>query len=299
MSESEYEIYIRKIVLLGDAEVGKTSLIRRFVANKYDDKYLITVGTKVTEKNLLIKHSQDVRTHLKLMIWDFMGQKGFKKIESSGLNGASGALMVYDISRAETLASIEEYWLPRLEEDAPGIPIILLANKIDLRETIENDTPEALALDDFQKIAHRNRSIGFFTSALSGQNVENAFIGLGKRLIKNISKQSDQQLIQKIASHVNGGCQSPIIKATDDIIMDFHTSFGGDFEETMPIIRRQFEKAGVDINDPTIEGLRKAVKYLCNVESNFWPHKEVSFRLKRRLSIINQLNGIDIDEYRF
>jgi small GTP-binding protein len=296
---SDIEIYIRKIVLLGDAAVGKTSLIRRFVINKYDDKYLGTVGTKVTEKNLLIKQDQDIRTNLKLMIWDFMGQKGFRKIESSGLKGATGALIVYDVTRAETFSSIEKYWLPRLEEDAPGIPMIFLANKIDLRKNIDPNSAEAAALDDFQKIAHQNKTIGFFTSALTSQNVENGFIALGKRLIKNISQQSDQQLIQKLASHINGGTESPIIKATDDIIMDFHTSFGGDFEETMPIIRRQFEKAGVDINNPTIEGLRKAIKYLGMVESNFWPDKEVSSRLKRRLSIINQLKGIDIDDYLF
>ena len=92
---SEMNTIKKKIVLLGDGAVGKTSLIRRFVINKFDDKYLCTLGTKVTEKNLLVKVDAGVTLGLKLMIWDFMGQKGFHKIEKSGLEGATGALLVY------------------------------------------------------------------------------------------------------------------------------------------------------------------------------------------------------------
>jgi small GTP-binding protein len=296
---SEIETYKRKIVLLGDGAVGKTSLIRRFVTNKFDDKYLCTVGTKVTEKNLLVKCKQGIKKNLKLMVWDFMGQKGFKKIEKSGLMGATGALIVYDVSRSETFASIEEYWIPRLQEAAPGVPIIFLANKIDLRSSIDKNSSEATSMDEFQSMVNRYKAIGYFTSALTGQNVEKAFIGLGKKLMKNISQQSTPQLPKRIIHQIDGNYESAIIKVTDEIIMDFYKNFGGDLEETMPIIRKQFEKAGVDINDPTIEGLRKAIKYLRNVESNFWPQKEVNFRMKRRLSIINQINEMDISEYRF
>jgi small GTP-binding protein len=295
----EIETYKRKIVLLGDGAVGKTSLIRRFVTNKFDDKYLCTVGAKVTEKNLLVKCKQGIKKKLKLLIWDFMGQKGFRKIEKSGLRGATGALIVYDVSRSETFSSIEEYWIPRLQEAAPEVPIIFLANKIDLRSSIDENSPEASSMDDFQRMVNRYKAIGYFTSALTGQNVEKAFIGLGKKLMKNISQQPKLELPKRIIHQIDGNYESAIIRATDEIIMDFYKNFGGDFEETMPIIRKQFEKAGVDINDPTVDGLRKAIKYLRNVESNFWPQKEVNFRMKRRLSIVNQINEIDLSDYRF
>ena len=80
--------------------------------------------------------------------------------------------------------------------------------------------------------------------------------------------------------------------------MDFYENYGSSLEETMPIIRKQFEKAGVDINDPTIKGLRKAVKFLGKVESNFWSHEEVTCRMRKRLSIINQINEINIAKRR-
>jgi small GTP-binding protein len=293
---SEINTYKRKIVLLGDGGVGKTSLIRRFVINKFDDKYLCTVGTKVTEKNLLVKDKQGEKMKLRLLIWDFMGQKGFRKIEKSGLRGTSGAIIVYDVSRPETMASIEEYWIPRLHEAAPDVPIMILANKIDLFSDSEKTSQETTSSANLQNMLNRNNASGYFTSALTGNNVGKAFSGMGKMLIKNLIQQSTPQLPKSIIRQVNSNYESDLIKATDEIIMDFHKNFGSDFEETMPIIRRQFEKAGVDINDPTVESLRRAIDYLGRVESNFWSYEEVSSRRKKRLSIINQIYGINESE---
>lgn len=290
---SEIKAYKRKIVLLGDGAVGKTSLVRRFVTNIYDDKYLATVGTKVTEKDLLVIDGGGAKTNLKLMIWDFMGQKGFRKIEKSGLKGTSGALIVYDVSRIETLANIEDYWIPVLHEAAPGVPIVFLANKIDLRSDIEKNSPEATTIDDFQNMANRYKASGYFTSAKTGENVETAFRGMGKMLTKDFTVQTPPQLTERVIRNASVGYESPIIKATDEIIMDFYKKYGASLEETMPIIRKQFERAGVDINEPTIEGLRKAVKFLGKVERNFWSHDEVSFRMKKRLSMINHIVQIN------
>ena len=83
--------------------------------------------------------------------------------------------------------------------------------------------------------------------------------------------------------------QSAIVKVADEIIMDFYKEYGSSMEETMPIIRKQFENAGIDINNPTIEGLRKAVELLGEVESSFFSQEEVATRLKKRMSLINRL----------
>jgi len=290
---TDINTFKRKIVLLGDGAVGKTSLIRRFVINRFDDKYLSTVGSKVTEKNLLVTNKLGTRTDLKLLIWDFMGQKGFRNIERSGLTGTAGALLVYDISRAETLTSLEDYWIPLLKVAAPDVPIIFLANKIDLSSRIEKYTPEATALDDFQNMVFRYNAKGYFTSALDGTNVENAFISMGKFLMKDMHQQTKLKLPEKINEYLNKRYCSKIIRATDEIIMDFYENFGSTFEETMPIIRKQFEKAGVDINNPTIDGLRNAIMNLKVVESNFWSNEEVSSRMKKRLAILNQIDEVN------
>ena len=114
----------RKILLLGDASVGKTSLIRRFVVDKFSDDYITTIGTKVTKKDL--RFDQGSRTvDLSMMIWDVLGQKGYKGIQESAFRGARGVILVFDLTRPETKASFEEYWVPRVRAVAGAIPIVI------------------------------------------------------------------------------------------------------------------------------------------------------------------------------
>src|SRR5438046_784173 len=80
----------RKILLLGDGAVGKTSLIRRFVVDKFSDDYITTIGTKVTKKDLRLESPGKV-TDLTFMIWDVLGQKGYKGIQESSFQGAKAA----------------------------------------------------------------------------------------------------------------------------------------------------------------------------------------------------------------
>ena len=88
----------RKILLLGDGAVGKTSFIRRFVVDKFSDDYITTIGTKVTKKDLRIE-SPSKAVELTFMIWDVLGQKGYKNIQESAFQGSKGALLVYDVTR--------------------------------------------------------------------------------------------------------------------------------------------------------------------------------------------------------
>src|SRR5436309_13623125 len=88
----------RKILLLGDGAVGKTSLIRRFVVDKFSDDYITTIGTKVTKKDLRLE-SPGKATDMTLMIWEVLGQEGYRGIQESFLHGAKDALLVYDESR--------------------------------------------------------------------------------------------------------------------------------------------------------------------------------------------------------
>src|SRR6267378_7040900 len=103
----------RKILLLGDGAVGKTSLIRRFVVDKFSDDYITTIGTKVTKKDLRLELGSRT-VDLSMMIWDVMGQKGKKGIEECAFRGARGVIVVLDLTRPETRVSFEEYWVPRV-----------------------------------------------------------------------------------------------------------------------------------------------------------------------------------------
>ena len=87
---------ISKICIVGDPAVGKTSLIRRFVFDKYDDKYISTLGTKISKKDVLYN---DKKIEMTMMIWDVIGQQSFKSIHKSAFKGAKGAFIVCDLTR--------------------------------------------------------------------------------------------------------------------------------------------------------------------------------------------------------
>ena len=155
--------YIRKIVMLGDPGVGKTSLVRKYVDNMFDDKYLSTLGAKPTKK--LMKVNDD---NLIMMIWDLAGQNF--NLHPAYYAGAKGALLVCDLSRKETSESLLN-WHSALGARAGDIPIRVLANKADLEG--EFDIP------DLEKMGFKSMK----TSAKTGDNVDLAFQELAEMML--------------------------------------------------------------------------------------------------------------------
>ncbi len=258
----------RKILLLGDGAVGKTSLIRRFVVDKFSDEYITTIGTKVTKKDLRIESPGKI-TDLTFIIWDILGQKGYKGIQESSFQGAKGALLVYDVSRPETAESLQEYWIPNLLSVTDSIPIVLVGNKVDLASS-RREAQEAL--DDIKEILQVS---GYLSSAKTGQNVETGFLELAKAMLgQSGAKVSTRKAFGQEAAE--------FIIVTDQIIMDFCDLMGGQ-EAAMPIVRQQLTRAGVDVKAPTKEGLRLAVEYLAEAESSFRNAADVEASKAKRL----------------
>lgn len=170
----------KKVCLLGDFGVGKTSLIRRFVENAYDDRYLSTLGVKVSKKSFVIKDMKKkpfFKANLTLLIWDLVGQKGFHSTQTSAYQGTNGAFVVCDLSRPDTIDSLE-WWISSLYNITKPIPLVFLANKVDLTE-------ESVPLELNRKldaIANKYKADFFATSAKTGKNVETAFQTIGKVL---------------------------------------------------------------------------------------------------------------------
>ncbi|MFQ5909992.1 MAG: ADP-ribosylation factor-like protein, partial [Thermoplasmata archaeon] len=100
-----------KVCLVGDFQVGKTSLIRRFVQDEFDDRYLETIGTKVTKKTVNVDHpSEDGILRVKLLVWDIMGRKEFGDLlREAYFYGAKGIVAVCDLTRPETVDSLREW----------------------------------------------------------------------------------------------------------------------------------------------------------------------------------------------
>jgi len=167
----------RKICLIGDWGVGKTSLIRKFVLDQFDDKYIATFGSKVTKKRIKYKITKNDIIDLNMMIWDIMGQKEFKKARIMAYRGTKGALLVCDITRLETLNNIL-YYSEELFDIIQDIPIAVLANKVDLKKDAE------FSLKELKGVANKIQAPYFSTSAKTGENVKEAFFGLGEKMIR-------------------------------------------------------------------------------------------------------------------
>lgn len=163
------QTYQKKICLLGDFAVGKTSLIQRYVKGYFDDTYLTTVGVVVSRKQLVYPGLA-----INLLIWDLAGGRDFS--QSSYLAGVSGALLVCDLTRVATLGAYRTY-AGQIRQFNPEAIIILLANKSDLVD--ERDISDEQLLS----VAHDLNVPLLITSAKTGDQVNLAFTLLADRLI--------------------------------------------------------------------------------------------------------------------
>lgn len=166
-----------KICMVGEGAVGKTSLIRRFVLDEFDDKYLQTLGTKVSKKEMLISHpGDDLELHVDMTIWDIMGQKGFRELlKEAYFYGAKGILAVCDVTRKDTLHELDD-WIEGVYSITGKVPIEFLANKYDLRNQV------SIAEEELTQASKAYDSPYYYTSAKTGMNVEKAFQQLAKRI---------------------------------------------------------------------------------------------------------------------
>ena len=159
-----------KICLVGDLEVGKTSLIRRYVLNAFSDAYLTTLGTKVSKKVIPVSlPEKGLELKMDMLIWDIMGQHGFQELlKDAYFYGVRGILAVVDLTRKETLEGLRT-WIECVESVAGRVPIFLAVNKSDLQDRAAYGTPE------IEAIAREFSCEYLMTSAKLGTNIEECF----------------------------------------------------------------------------------------------------------------------------
>ena len=143
MSKKTY--LTNKIVLIGDARVGKTSLVRRFVSNMFDPSYKITLGTTIMKKEV------DYLTYnVTLAIWDIGGQEVFRQIRSKYFFGSKGALAICDTSNIDSFNNIPS-WVESFKKEVGDKPIIFLANKCDLKDQQVTEENMKQLVKDYSK----------------------------------------------------------------------------------------------------------------------------------------------------
>ncbi len=158
----------QKIVILGHFGVGKTSLIRRFVDASFSEDYLVTVGVHVKKKDIIINDNPTT-----LVIWDIEGNSEISMSRSSYLLGSNGFVYVFDVSRPETYANLEAQ-LEYLKEHFPKVPVTIFGNKAD--KFGEEVSKAFFEVPPFTEC--------FFTSAKTGENVEEGFKELTIKTLK-------------------------------------------------------------------------------------------------------------------
>jgi small GTP-binding protein len=162
----------KKVCLLGDFGVGKTSLVRRFVEDRFDDRYLTTIGVKISRKVVARSYGS-----MSMLIWDLAGSTGFDSFTNpSYMQGTAGAVIVCDITRRETLTIVAEY-ARQARILNPKIHLVFVGNKVDLvNERVISDLEIASVSSTF------GDGTFFLTSAKTGERVEDMFFSLAEKI---------------------------------------------------------------------------------------------------------------------
>ena len=183
MGDEDYD-FIFKVLLLGNSDVGKSSLLLRYVDSVWNDAFVPTIGVDFKVKTLNINNK-----NVKMQIWDTAGQERFRTVVSTYFKGAHGILLLYDVTNKDSFKNLES-WLIEIEKNSnQKVLKILIGNKCDLTEEREITAEEGKAF------ALRNGMEFMETSAKMNTNVTEAFETLGKLMIEFNSKANIQKNI--------------------------------------------------------------------------------------------------------
>lgn len=252
------QTYVKKIALAGDWATGKTSLVQRFVYSQFDDKYIQTIGTKVSKKSVKLG-SKEGEVLVNLIIWDVLGQKDYKMIHTNAFKGIDGAILVVDITRKDTLQSIYDYWHPQIVKTSGRIPFVIFGNKSDLKHMAE------VRLEDIENIANKidiPKDFCMLTSAKTGENVEKAFIRIARACVTlppPLKVMQDNYGIYKTPEIYTAQA------VLDAIIIDFVETYGSE-TEAMNVVEKCARATNVNMQMPEKQTLQNFVVMLKKVE---------------------------------
>ena len=164
---------IFKLIVLGSAAVGKTTLVNQYLKKEDIIDYRPTLGISISTQQFYVQGFKD--DVIKFLVYDLAGQSFFKRVRHEYYSGANCAFIVYDVTRRETFDEAIDYWLEDAQKRLGNVPFVLIGNKIDLEDQREITKEEGL------EKAKKLKSFFIETSALKNINVQDTFkiIGVG------------------------------------------------------------------------------------------------------------------------
>jgi len=175
--------YLLKILLIGDSNTGKSSLLVRFCDDSFSDTFISTIGVDFKVKTIAVDNKL-----IKLQIWDSAGQERFRTLTTAYYRGAHGIIIVYDISDSNTFVSVEGWMKEVYEKAAPNVIKMLVGNKCD-RSNIEVEYDAAKTYANAKGLSLME------VSAKYGINVEQIFYNL----VTEINKSGCVNMEEKIS----------------------------------------------------------------------------------------------------
>ena len=167
--------YLLKYIIIGDAAVGKSNLLLRYVHGQFKPEYQLTIGVEFGAKNIQINDKI-----FRIQIWDTAGQENFRSITRAYYKNSVCALIVYDISSKDSFNNVST-WVDDCKNQSPKtIFLVLVGNKSDL-----NDKRQ-VTFEEGQELANKYEMMFFETSAKDGINVEEIFATSAKEISKKI-----------------------------------------------------------------------------------------------------------------
>ena len=177
-----------KITLAGNPGVGKTSLTRRFVSDTFEERYISTLGTKISSKEFAVDDPGQPGSSVTVgaAIWDIMGNHQFRELlKDAFFMNAAGVLLVCDVNQPETLYDLPQWYEAVASVAGPNVTVVVLANKSDQRG------PKTIPSSEIEVLCHEFRWPWFETSAKTGANVEAAFRRVAADHLRTLTRPTD------------------------------------------------------------------------------------------------------------
>uniref|UniRef100_V9KG76 Ras and EF-hand domain-containing protein n=1 Tax=Callorhinchus milii TaxID=7868 RepID=V9KG76_CALMI len=188
-----------KIVLAGDAAVGKSSFLLRLCKNEFRGNTSATLGVDFQMKSLIVDGEQTV-----LQLWDTAGQERFRSIAKSYFRRADGVLLLYDVTCEKSFLNVRE-WVDMIEDSThENIPIMLVGNKVDLRERAIEEGQKSIPTSYGEKLAMTYSVLFCETSAKDGSNIIEAVLHLARNVRKRAEERSNTDCVTSLSgTHLN------------------------------------------------------------------------------------------------